>query len=259
MRHCIHGHSRGFTLLEVLVAIAILSICILSLVGVRTDALATAVRTRDHRLARELAEKKLAEVESGTLEMRESGVEHTFEKYPKFSWTILIGDESADQDELEQTSNQDQVAGTDKASWLQQRQDEARRKREERLTQSGGAATASAADPQAVREDPLKKLQQQDTVPTEDDLETVVVVVKYPELSPETAKKGVARYTLKTKVSTLALSGLTSKQADEKAASAGEAAKTVSGKRAGNSSSSGNANNAGSGNPAAGSSSGGSK
>src|SRR5689334_21321551 len=115
--------QAGFTLLEALAAIAILSIYILSLTGIRTDALVTATRTRNQRLARELAEKKLAEVESGAVENLESGVEHAFEKYPRFSWTILIGDESAEQDEMEQTSNQDQLKGTDKASWLQQRQD----------------------------------------------------------------------------------------------------------------------------------------
>jgi prepilin-type N-terminal cleavage/methylation domain-containing protein len=232
--------AAGFTLLEALVAIAILSICILSLVGLRTDAVVTATKTRNLRLAKELAEKKLAEVESGALEMLESGVEHSFEKYPKFSWTVLIGDESADQDELEQTSNQDLQKGTDKASWLQQRQEDQRRKREERLALGGGSTNTN--DPQAAREDPLKKIQQQETVPTEDDLETVVVVVKYPNVAAGLGSE-IARFTLKTKVSTLALSGLTTKQADEKAAAAGEAAKTTSGKRAGNSP-------AGGGNPA---------
>jgi prepilin-type N-terminal cleavage/methylation domain-containing protein len=201
--------EKGFTLLEALVAIAILAISLLGLCAIRTDAVVSATKTRNLRLARELAERTLSEIEAGTMELLDSGIEKPFERYPTFRYKILVGDSAVETEAADAASAADIQTGAGNLERVQWQQDRDRERRQQREKIAGTA-----------EKDPLDAIKE-DTTPTEKELETVAVVILYPAVGDEDNATGVSRLVLRTKISSLALSGLTPEQAEAKAKSAG--------------------------------------
>ena len=62
--------AAGFTLIEALVAMAILAVVVIHFLGTRTNALIDSAEARNWRTARELAEHYLSEIAAGALELR---------------------------------------------------------------------------------------------------------------------------------------------------------------------------------------------
>ncbi len=200
----------GFTLLEAMVALAILSMVVLSYLGIRTSALVDATEARNWRLARELAEEKMSELRAGARELPpESGTEETFEKYKGFSCKILIGESAVGQVESELAG--DTGTAGERVSWQQDRD------LYRRATQKG-LSYQDYLDQQ--QQDEIER-QRQENPPSETDLEDVAVVVFFPRVRLE-QEEGRDAFVLKAKISTLALSGLTPEQAQQLAESRGQ-------------------------------------
>jgi len=91
-----HAHSqsiddRGFTLLEVMIAVAVLAITLTVLYGSQTQSLSLAAEAKFNTTAAFLSNIKLAELESGVLELTDD--EGTFEEdYPEYLWKIVVED-----------------------------------------------------------------------------------------------------------------------------------------------------------------------
>ena len=88
--------SRGFTLAEVLLAVAILAFGLVSVMVARTRAVETAFVARNLKVARMLAEGLLADIESGLHEDLVDGASGDFTeaKHPEVEWRVFVGDES---------------------------------------------------------------------------------------------------------------------------------------------------------------------
>ena len=63
------GRDAGFTLLEALVAMAVLAMVVTYFLSTRTTALIDAAETRNWRIAREIAEHHLSELKAGAREV----------------------------------------------------------------------------------------------------------------------------------------------------------------------------------------------
>lgn len=86
---------RGFTLLEVMIALAILAIAMTSLFGSQSQALSLAIEAKFNGAAAFLAQEKLAEYEAGVVEMV-SGEGDFGEPFPGFTWKTEISDAELD-------------------------------------------------------------------------------------------------------------------------------------------------------------------
>lgn len=82
--------KRGFTLLEVMVSIAILALAVTTLLVVRNDAIKEAANAIEVRRVRTLLEQKMGELFSG-LEKNTSGVFRN-EGYPEYVWRASISE-----------------------------------------------------------------------------------------------------------------------------------------------------------------------
>jgi type II secretion system protein I len=87
---------RGFTLVEVLLALSILAFGLVSVMVARGRAVETAVVARNLKIARLLAENLLAEIESGLREDLVDGMVGDFAEQglPAFEWRVFIGEDS---------------------------------------------------------------------------------------------------------------------------------------------------------------------
>ena len=88
--------KRGFTLLEVVIAVAIVGVALMMLLSSVNRNLDIAAKSRDAQIAALLAQQMLTDIElEGFPDIREE--EGDFENYPGFSWflsvmpTMLIG------------------------------------------------------------------------------------------------------------------------------------------------------------------------
>jgi general secretion pathway protein I len=92
----------GFTLLEVMIAVAILAITLTVLFGSQSQSLSLAVEAKFNTRAMFLLGQKFAELEGGFLELQNE--EGDFgDEYPDFRWKVEIND--ADLPELESLDN----------------------------------------------------------------------------------------------------------------------------------------------------------
>ena len=80
--------SRGFTLLEVMVAVAILAIALVAILKANLQTIDTLVETRERTTVSLLAASKMAEVEAvGAADW--SGIQGDFgDDYPGFTWQV---------------------------------------------------------------------------------------------------------------------------------------------------------------------------
>lgn len=102
----------GFTLLEVMIAVAVLAITLTVLYGSQTQSLSLAAEAKFNTTAAFLANIKLAELESGVLEL--DNAEGDFdEDYPEYLWKIEVEDMNFSEPEfLENITNLKRVTLT---------------------------------------------------------------------------------------------------------------------------------------------------
>jgi Tfp pilus assembly protein PilV len=215
--HPVSGRDRGFTLLEALVALGLVTMVVLSYLGIRTSALIDATEARNWRLARELAATKLSELEAGACEVPpKSGDGQAFEHYPGFRYQILIGEAAVNQAasdlaSMQSSASNDQGAAADRTSWQVNRD-------MYRKASTSGMNSFEYQDKQ--RQDEEERLRQEKPA-SDTDLEEVAVFVYFPKVAAEHQGAEDA-FVLKAKVSTLALSGLTPDQARSVAEAKGQ-------------------------------------
>ena len=209
------GRQNGFTLLEAMVAMAILAMVVLGFLGTRTSALTDATEARNWRLARELAEEELSKLKAGAHEFPpESGRIIPFEKYPGFSLQILIGETSiaSHKDALASDMDGGHLGdGSQRLLWQRER---------DNLREAGQKGMSYLEHEEFMREEELR-LEREDQMPSETALEDVMVVIYFPIVRLDSPEEE-GNFTLKAKLSTLALEGMTPEQAERFAQSRGE-------------------------------------
>ena len=199
--------AGGFTLLEAMVAMAILATVVLGFLGTRTSALTDATEARNWRLARELAEEEMSMLKAGAHELPpESGRIIPFEKYPGFSMQILIG-------EMAISSHDDALATDMDRGDLGDSSQRLRWQRErENLREANQRGMSYLEHEQFMREEELRR-EREEQLPSETELEDVMVVIYFPVVRLD-ADREEDNFTLKAKLSTLALEGMTPEQAE---------------------------------------------
>lgn len=230
--------EQGFTLLEAMVALVLVAMVITGFLAIRTNAVADGMEARNWRLARELAEEKMSELQAGARETpAQSGQMLEIEKYRDFTYTIAIGETAIG--ELESKIAEDQSEGGNEQASARQ---EWQRNRDSYLKASASGKSYSDYQDQRAQEDYQRELQEKP--PDETELEDVAVAVFFPKLNANFEGQKEA-FLIKAKASTLALSGLTPDQAKLVAESKGQNA-PAAGANAGAANAGGN-NNSGSG------------
>ena len=205
------SRQSGFTLIEVLVAMAILAVVVLQFLATRTAALVDAADARNWRIAREIAETQLSQLRAGAHEIPPENrlIQEVGEDYPGFRYQILIGESAISEAETEfaesYSSTEDRDSAdrrADRQSWQRER-DTLRRARQSGLSFSD-------------YENQLIEEELEDRLPSEDEFEDVAVVVYFPNLrASEEDDTEFANFMLKAKVSTMAIEGLTPEQAEQ--------------------------------------------
>lgn len=204
----------GFTLIEVVVALGILAFVILTFLGTRTDSLVDATEARNWRLAREIAEEVLSELQAGARETPPDGTRVPLEKYEHFSYQILVGEDVISQHE---TDSADTFAASsdddrsDRLAWQRERDDS------RRASQKG--LTLQEYRDQERQED--YDIDEDQKLPSEDEFEDVLVVVYFPEVRITNEERGEATFKLRARLPTLAIEGLTPDEASSMAKARG--------------------------------------
>jgi prepilin-type N-terminal cleavage/methylation domain-containing protein len=205
--------ERGFTLIEALVALGIVASVVVGFIGIRTQALVDATHARNWRLAREIAEAKLSELQAGAREVPpESGVTVPLENYEGWSYQVVLGDSAVANLEAEIGA---EAAGGDAGS--KERLDWQQNRENYRRAESRGLSAAEYQEQQL--EDVNQRLAEQ--APSATEYEEVAVAVFFPKLDPDFEGQKDALL-IKARLSTLAISGLTPEQAMAVAASKGQ-------------------------------------
>lgn len=208
------GNDAGFTLLEAMVALALVALIVISYLGIRTNALADGIEARNWRLARELAEEKMSELSAGARETPpQSGVSEDFEKYPGFSFQIVIGESSIGEIESSVASaaaGGDDQDAADRTEWQQNRD-------LYRKASARGQGYLEYQDETRLEEERRR----QEQVPSETEFEDVAVFVFFPKVNAEFEGQKES-FSIKAKVSTLALSGMTPQAAQMAAEAKGQ-------------------------------------
>ncbi|HEB51859.1 MAG TPA: hypothetical protein ENI87_01255 [bacterium] len=197
--------ERGMLLIEALVAMAIVAMVTISYIGMRTTALIDATRARNWRLAREIAEERMSELQAGAHELPpESGTIVPIDRYEGFSYKIVLGEGAVAEleAELAEEAAEGDSEAEDRALWQQQT-------RNLRRAQERGLTAREFEDQQ--NEDINQRLAEQ--APSADEFEECAVVVYFPKLDPDYEGQKETLM-IKSRVSTLAISGLTPDQAE---------------------------------------------
>jgi prepilin-type N-terminal cleavage/methylation domain-containing protein len=213
------NEQAGFTLIEVMIAVAVLALVATLFLTLRTTALVDATETRNVRVARELAEQMLSELMAGARETApESGIILPLEKYPGFSYQFLIGEKAISEWESNQANeasfeeqNEEGFRRHEQLAWVRERD-------EQRLARQKGLSVTE------LREQELEREEKADEVPSETETEDVAIVVAYPDVRAVGRAVETGTFVLKAKISTLAISGLTPQQSDEMAKTKGASA-----------------------------------
>lgn len=84
-----YGDKNGFTLLEVVIAVAIMGTALVVLIGSVNRNLDITIKSRNMQIASTLAERIITRVELERVpEIREES--GTFDQYPEFSWFLSV-------------------------------------------------------------------------------------------------------------------------------------------------------------------------
>jgi prepilin-type N-terminal cleavage/methylation domain-containing protein len=230
--------ERGFTLVEVMVAMAILTIVLLGFLSTRSHAMADAIKARNWRLAREIAEEQLSKLMAGGNEFKPDPLPVDLEEYPGFRYRILIGDQAISEAEAEldnfYTDQQDDSG--DRRLW--------QRERDERRSAKQKGVSLDDYRQQLI----AKQTGDENTIPSESEYEEVAVIVYFPNVTLDSEdEKEEETYTLKAKVSTLAIHGMTPEQAQSLADARGVAHPDAQGGKAGGGANPGGGGGAGAG------------
>ncbi|MEO0479931.1 MAG: prepilin-type N-terminal cleavage/methylation domain-containing protein [Planctomycetota bacterium] len=198
--------DQGFTLIEVLVSLAILALVLTVFLNMRTNAVIDAAIARDWRIAREIAETQLSEMAAGAREFPpETGESFEHEDYPYFQVQILVGEDEISQAEsdIAQTMSsisEDGERSQDRREWQQERED---------LRRARGSGQSLDEFRQTRFDDEFEE-----RVPSEDEFEDVAVLVTFPNLlfdGPDVPE--YLHLLLRRRLSTMAIEGLTPEQA----------------------------------------------
>lgn len=200
--------ERGFTLIEALVAMVLLSIVVLQFLAMRSTALVDAAEARNQRIARELAEQYLSELLAGAREVPpESRQQLDVQGYPGFRYQFLIGEVAIQDAESEIADSADMsmpvgaTSSTDRLAWQRERDNL-------RQAQSRGMSMIEYEDFQRDEEE-------EERIPAEDVFEDVAVMVLYPNVRPGDDSQPIeSHFILKAKASTMAIEGLTPELAE---------------------------------------------
>lgn len=97
MKHSLsrHGASSGFTLLEVMIAVAILSMALVAAVGSQSQSVSLATEAKFMTTASFLARTKMAELEAKKSADLFSG-SGDFEDYPQYRWEAEVTEPTLD-------------------------------------------------------------------------------------------------------------------------------------------------------------------
>lgn len=80
----------GFTLLEVMIAVALIAIALVTLIGAQAQSVAIATGSRFDTMASMLAQWKLTEVHLQDFEQLNDATGNFGEQYPHFSWKLEV-------------------------------------------------------------------------------------------------------------------------------------------------------------------------
>lgn len=202
------GDGAGFTLIESLIAVVILSIVVLTFMGLRTNALIEAADSRNLRVAREIAQHYLSELQAGARELPPTNREMVeVEEYPGFRYQILIGEAAIGEAETQMADTADASAPKESASLSERLAWQRERDRLREARQRGLSMTEY--------EDGLREEELAERIPSEDELEDVGIVVYYPNVRPSDSEfDDVSTFVLKAKISTMAIECLTPERAE---------------------------------------------
>lgn len=203
-------HETGFTLVEILVALVIFAMVLLTFLQMRTKSVEDAVSTRDQRIAREIAETQLSELLAGARQYPpESGRTYTVDDYPGYEYRFLIGEasisdfESQIADEASAARPSGAGAVNDRMAWQRER---------DMLREARSQGVSLADYDQQLR---AEEEERANRIPAEDEFEDVAVVVSFPEARLREELPPTVHFMLKAKVSTMALESLTPERAED--------------------------------------------
>ena len=84
--------NRGFTLLEVMIAMAIIAIALVAVLGSQSQILTLASEAKFNTTAALLAQSKMAEIETESMENLSSDSGDFGEDFPNYHWECTVGD-----------------------------------------------------------------------------------------------------------------------------------------------------------------------
>jgi general secretion pathway protein I len=84
--------NRGFTLLEVMIAMAIIAIALVAVLGSQSQSLTLASEAKFNTTAALLAQSKMAEIETESMENLSSDSGDFGEDFPNYHWEYTVGD-----------------------------------------------------------------------------------------------------------------------------------------------------------------------
>ncbi|HMQ23601.1 MAG TPA: prepilin-type N-terminal cleavage/methylation domain-containing protein [Planctomycetota bacterium] len=214
---CSGARQDGFTLLEVLVALAVLAIATLTLTGMRTTSVIDAAEARNARIAREIASGVLSKIEAGVIRAYElRGTRHQVEELPLFEWMVVIGETEIQEAETEQVATIADASGSEADRRNLERQEWLTRRRE---------IERARAEKKALVDLEREELEV-DESPDEDTIEEIAIFVYWPRTVPRNEADLEGMFRLRGQASTLALSGLTTEQAEARGGTDNEGGET---------------------------------
>jgi general secretion pathway protein I len=83
-------NRKGFTLLEVMIAVAVLTIALAAVLGLQSRSLSLAAESRFHTTSALLAQKKMAELTVATMGKLISDTGNFGESFPGYAWQVRV-------------------------------------------------------------------------------------------------------------------------------------------------------------------------